>query len=1141
MDSSDLLKLKMSIGLLCSQNIALPECNLDPGNTGTIGPTGPAGPAGQQGSAGAAGQMGPTGRTGPTGITGPTGLGETGVTGPTGETGSTGQTGPTGLGETGVTGPTGYIGETGPTGPTGLGATGVTGPTGYIGETGSTGPTGETGVTGPTGYIGETGPTGPTGLGATGVTGPTGYIGETGSTGPTGAGATGPTGPTGEIGPPGIGTSFISERFTTMTNPNPTLDTVVTYDDTLQYGNGTLPAGTSNDGQYKIVVASITNINSRDTTFYTNTHLYDKLQTLYSSGNTTLGPTGSIIKAVEYDYHNHSIYYNTTTNSSNSSSYYNIGLEKVWIAGRIDSTKIRIDPTTPNTSTSGSNAIAYNILYYDYGIQPNDYVELSLENRGKWRVPYDKNRIMGVGRPVQTIEPLVYCLHNDTVNNRMYIGGQFRSLVKDIPNGTIPYTDIDNVFLTYYDKTNNVFVGEGTVYPTQPTNPQLDNSYGARTINSTTSSPCFVGPSGSKLIRTINNISGVYCLHYNATKNQLYVGGNFVINKVIDRNNIIPLLNIAVWDFNINDWITLDGGYHYLGFAPSISDNNVIVKTFAFDQISQRLYIGGTFTQLVDVNGATTNFKYLCYFDFINNSYNNVTNYDINSEGYVNTLAYDHSRERLYIGGKFTSQGYTRTNQNPPSNPPINPPYNTNLSYNYFMFVDYAIDPTIFQPTDYVGSSNGFIVDRDTVVNTISIDEKCNRVYIGGNFTANGRGNILSNIGILNTDTNLISYGINNKLFTSGYDANAYTSSANTNPTGLQNFGFNQTVFCSTLHPQNRYLFWGGFFTNIIQFKDGEISNGLQTNYVCKVQLNTYNLVLDQKFGEYVNYFCNRLGNLVSYLNIPDGTKISLLSDILPYESPFNGLPNINTQQYIMWQELIQDLTDEIVTPTITSNIVPANNVHMIDNIQSIFIGKKLGDPTSLQPTSLVSIPNSVLIGYGAGYEIAPQNITDIIAIGTNAGYSSQASNSIILNASGGALNCTTTGTFIKPLRAQSATNTVYYDDTTGELSYNTSIRKHKTNIVNLTMNTSNLYNLTPREYDYVNGNHSIGFIAEEVDLIDTMLTTKNKSGQPTNINWFGIVTYLVKEMKILKDQNQTFAGQIQTLTEQIQTLNGTN
>ena len=206
----------------------------------------------------------------------------------------------------------------------------------------------------------------------------------------------------------------------------------------------------------------------------------------------------------------------------------------------------------------------------------------------------------------------------------------------------------------------------------------------------------------------------------------------------------------------------------------------------------------------------------------------------------------------------------------------------------------------------------------------------------------------------------------------------------------------------------------------------------------------------------------------------------------------------------------------------------PANNVHMIDNIKSIFIGKKLDDPTSV-----VSIPNSVVIGYGAGDAIPP-TITDIIAIGTNAGYSSQESYSIILNASGGALNCTTDGTFIKPLRNLSAANTVYYDDTTGELSFNGSSLKYKSNVVDLTADTSSIYRLNPREFDYISGNHCVGFIAEEVNEIDSILATKNKDGEPININWFGIVTYLVKEMKILKEQ-------IQTLTEQIQTLNGTN
>ena len=56
-------------------------------------------------------------------------------------------------------------------------------------------------------------------------------------------------------------------------------------------------------------------------------------------------------------------------------------------------------------------------------------------------------------------------------------------------------------------------------------------------------------------------------------------------------------------------------------------DNNTeIVKTFAFDQNSQRLYIGGDFTTLLKVDNTGDIYKNLCYFDFINNSYGNRTN-----------------------------------------------------------------------------------------------------------------------------------------------------------------------------------------------------------------------------------------------------------------------------------------------------------------------------------------------------------------------------------------------------------------------------------------------------------------------------------------------------------------------------------
>jgi hypothetical protein len=1063
--------------------------------------TGPTGPTGPTGSGGGSLNIGPTGYTGPTGpggssIIGPTGPGGSSIIGPTGYTGPTGPGGSSIIGPTGYTGPTGpggssIIGPTGPggssiIGPTGPGGSSIIGPTGYTGVsiagptgyTGAsiTGPTGYTGasITGPTGYTGVsiTGPTGYTGLrGPTGytgasITGPTGYTGLRGPTGYTGSSITGPTGytglqgPEGPQGPVGIGTLFLSERFLNVPNaissPDPTLDTVVTYADTLQYGNGTLPPVSNKDGQYKIIVASndttVNKISDLDqVTFYTDLNLYDKLQTYYNVPDTTsLGIDSGIVYAIEYDYNtvDQTKYYNSYgpvgTNTRNTfdktSSYYNIGLEKVWVGGDLDKTTILsstptdpklIDPTNPNPNFPSK---AYNIMYYDYGIQPNNYVTVNIQNRGKWRTPYDINKVMGVGKLSDTRpKPLVRCLHNDTINNRMYIGGNFTALIQDQDSKTgEPTTSIPATFIAYYDKCNNVFISEDTAPWSSITDPPLPNAYGSRvgTQQPALYSPCFVGPDGSKLEGSKKaldlGICGVYCLYYNKTKNQLYVGGNFIIKKEFFDGKPIYLINIAIWDFNINDWITLDGGYYYLGFynneIPDIINDNInIVKTFAFDQNSQRLYIGGDFTTLLKVDNTADSYRNLCYFDFINNSYNKVTQYDIRNNGsIVNALAYDHKSERLYIGGTFNQQ--TGDNLTPPE-----------TSYNNFMFVDYAIDPTIFQPTDYSAiygiTSNGV----NEVVNTISIDEGCNRVYIGGSFNTNGRGKILGNIGILNTDTNLISYDQDGNLFTAGYDATAYISGGDTEPSGPQIIGFDglqivsSSVYASRIHPQNRYLFWGGIYTGTSYTSRPTVQ--LLTNCVTKVQLNTYNLVLNQipkPENGYSNYFCNARGNLVTYLNIPDGNKISLLSDSVLYQSPFNlvddfyNIGDIRTyQQYYMWQELTDSNIELKLETEHDRDIITADmlydNLQMIDNIQSIYIGKKpcatgppgypnLSGPTG--PTSLVSIPDSVVIGYGAGYGINPYDvgtgINNVIAIGTNAGFSVSGDHTVAIGTNAG-------------------------------------------------------------------------------------------------------------------------------------------
>ncbi len=81
---------------------------------------------------------------------------------------------------------------------------------------------------------------------------------------------------------------------------------------------------------------------------------------------------------------------------------------------------------------------------------------------------------------------------------------------------------------------------------------------------------------------------------------------------------------------------------------------------------------------------------------------------------------------------------------------------------------------------------------------------------------------------------------------------------------------------------------------------------------------------------------------------------------------------------------------------------------------------------------------SSIAIGYQAGWADTSGIGENSIAIGTKAGYSNAANNSIILNATGLALNANNSGLYIKPVREDTGNTvkTVYYNTTTGEMTY---------------------------------------------------------------------------------------------------------
>ena len=129
-----------------------------------------------------------------------------------------------------------------------------------------------------------------------------------------------------------------------------------------------------------------------------------------------------------------------------------------------------------------------------------------------------------------------------------------------------------------------------------------------------------------------------------------------------------------------------------------------------------------------------------------------------------------------------------------------------------------------------------------------------------------------------------------------------------------------------------------------------------------------------------------------------------------------------------------------------------------------------------------------------------------------------------MINATGVNLNPSLTvsnACFIKPIRGKTDTTPVLvYNTTSGEITYQNSSIKYKKNVIDLQEDTTKIFNIRAREYDTKNENkHCIGYIAEELNDIDTYFTWKNPDGTPEGIEWFNLLIYSIEEVKKLRKE----------------------
>jgi hypothetical protein len=165
------------------------------------------------------------------------------------------------------------------------------------------------------------------------------------------------------------------------------------------------------------------------------------------------------------------------------------------------------------------------------------------------------------------------------------------------------------------------------------------------------------------------------------------------------------------------------------------------------------------------------------------------------------------------------------------------------------------------------------------------------------------------------------------------------------------------------------------------------------------------------------------------------------------------------------------------------------------------------------------------------------------IAIGKYAGRYDQPPNTIILNATGNVISNQNISNafYVRPIRGETSNKPqLVYNLTNGEITYNSSSIKYKKNVIDLQENTSNIYNIRACEFEAIdedNGPRYIGYIAEEINDVDTRFSWKNPDGTPGGIAWFNLLVYTIEELKKHKNQIEENKNEISILKNEIEIL----
>ena len=139
--------------------------------------------------------------------------------------------------------------------------------------------------------------------------------------------------------------------------------------------------------------------------------------------------------------------------------------------------------------------------------------------------------------------------------------------------------------------------------------------------------------------------------------------------------------------------------------------------------------------------------------------------------------------------------------------------------------------------------------------------------------------------------------------------------------------------------------------------------------------------------------------------------------------------------------------------------------------------------------------------------------------------------------------------TIVMPsLQNSAGTYNVRWNSSSKEISYTTSLRETKKNIVDTFIedNSENIYNLIPYKFDYIgdegNMSEQIGYMADEValllpNMVDIGRWSEEEEIRPMNVRYDKLVIPIISEMKKLKIENEDLRQLIISLMSRVSVL----